>query len=83
MSLQSVPTSTRPPTKDEILPFLQHLGEEKLMVSSTTWSMYSMVISVSKGKYSLNLKQYCRVTALLNSSDTDIKKKANIFSTYL
>ena len=51
------------------------------MTSYTMWSMYSTVNSVSKGKYSFNLNQYCRVTALLNSYDTDIKKKANIFST--
>ena len=54
---------------------------EKLMISYTMWSMYSTVNSVSKWKYSFNLNQYCRVTALLNSYDTDIKKKANIFST--
>ena len=47
---------------------------------------YSTVVQYGElgfheGKYSFHLNQYCRVTALLNSYDTDIKKKANIFNT--
>ena len=51
------------------------------MASSSLWTIYSMINSVSKGKYSFNLKLYCRVTILLKSFDVDIKRKANVFST--
>ena len=61
---------SRPPTEDEILQFLRHLREEKLMASSTMWSMYT----VQYGELGFQIKQYCRVTALLNSYDTDIKQ---------
>ena len=50
------------------------------MASSTLWTTYSMVTSVCKGKYSINLKQYCRVTSLLKSFDVDVKKKAKVFT---
>ena len=43
--------------------------------------VFRQSVSVSKGKYSFNLKQYCRVTILLKSFDVDIKQKANVFST--
>ncbi|XP_023345795.1 uncharacterized protein LOC111714824 [Eurytemora carolleeae] len=33
------------------------------------WTIYSMTNSVPKGKYSFNLKQYCRVTIILKSFD--------------
>ena len=39
-----------------------------------------MVNTVSKGKYSFNLKQYCTVTSLLKSFDVDIKRKASVFN---
>ena len=72
---------SRPPTEHELLKFLRHLREEKGMASSSLWTIYSMINSVSKGKYSFSLKQYCRVTILLKSFDIDIKQKANVFST--
>ena len=53
---------SRPPTEHELLKFVQHLREEKGMASSSLWTIYSMINSVSKGKYSFNLKQYCRLT---------------------
>ena len=37
--------------------------------------IYSMLNSVSKGKYSFNLKQYSRVTILLKSFDVEINQK--------
>ena len=42
--------------------------------------MNSMINSVSKGKFSFKLKQYCKVVGLLKSYGIDIKKKANTFS---
>ena len=64
-----------------MLAFIKQLREDKAFASSSLWSMYSMVNSVSKGKYSFNMKQYCKVLHLLKSYDTDVQKKANIFST--
>ena len=50
------------------------------MALSSLWTIYCMINFVSKGKYSFNLNQYCRVTMLLKSFDIDINK-ANLFST--
>ena len=50
------------------------------MASSSLWTIYSMINSVTKGKYSFNLKQYCRVTILLKSFEIDIKQKAPVTS---
>ena len=44
------------------------------------WTCYSQLNGVVKSKYGLNLKKYARVTSLLKSMDTDIKKKAGVFS---
>lgn len=40
---------------------------------------FTALNAVIKSKYGFNLKKYPRVTALLKSYDTDIKKKALIF----
>ena len=52
------------------------LRNENKMASSTLWTRYSILNAVVKSKYGENLKQYPRVTALLKSYDTDIKKTA-------
>ena len=50
------------------------------MASSTIWTCYSQLNGVIKSKYGFNLKKYARVTSLLKSMDTDIKKKAGVFT---
>ena len=86
----------RVPSEDEILNFLRHLRDDKGifncicnicnicyiigMASSTMWTCYSQLNGVIKSKYGFNLKKYARVTSLLKSMDTDIKKKAGVFS---
>ena len=50
------------------------------MASSSLWTMYSMVNSVTKVKYSLSLKAYPRITSVLKSMDVDCKKKAKTFN---
>ena len=50
------------------------------MASSSLWTTYSMINGMCKGKFSCNLKQYCRVTSLIKSFDDDIKAKARVFS---
>ena len=55
------------------------LPNDKNIASSISWTRYSILNAVVKSKYGINLKQYPRVTALLKSYDTDIKKKAMIF----
>ena len=44
------------------------------------WTLYSMVNSVCKGKYGSCLQKHPRITSLLKSYDTDVKKKAAVFS---
>ena len=50
------------------------------MASSSLWTLYSMINSVTKAKYSVTLKNYPRVTAQLKAFDTYIKQKAKTFS---
>jgi integrase len=44
------------------------------------WTTYSMINSTCKGKYGDTLKKFPRVTSLLKAYDTDVKKKAAVFS---
>ena len=50
------------------------------MASSSLWTMYSMINTVTKSKYSISLKKFERVTALIKAFDVDCKKKAETFS---
>ena len=72
--------NNRVPSEDEILAFMRHLRDDKGMASSTMWTSYSQLNGVVKSKYGFNLKKYARVTTLLKSMDTDIKKKASVFT---
>ena len=49
------------------------------MASSSLWTSYSMINGMCKGKFSCNLKQYCRVTSLIKSLDVDLKTKSRVF----
>ena len=71
---------TRPPCENEMLQYIKFLRLEKGLASSSLWTTYSMINGLCKGKYSINLKQYCRVTSLLKSYDIDVKCKATTFS---
>ena len=71
---------TRPPSEEELLNYFKFLRFDKKLASSSLWTTYSMINGVCKGKYSLNLKTLCRVTSLIKSFDTDVKKKADIFA---
>ena len=66
--------STRAPSEEELLQYFKHLREDKKMSSSSLWTTYSMINGMCKGKFSCNLKQYCRVTSLIKSFDVDIKE---------
>ena len=77
----SVEFETRIPTEQEFLTYFRHLRTEKGMASSTMWTTYSMINSTIKGKHGSSLKIFPRVISLLKSYDTDIKHKADIFST--
>ena len=70
----------RPPTEQELLSYVKFMRLEKGLASSSLWTTYSMINGVCKGKYSINLKQYCRVTSLIKSFDVDVKSKAATFS---
>ena len=70
----------RMPTEDEFLLYFRHLRLEEGYSSSTMWTLYSMVNSVYKGKYGSCLQKHPRITSLLKSYDTDVKKKAAVFS---
>ena len=69
----------RHPSEEEISSYLKYLRKEG-KASSTMWTMYSMLNSILKSKYDFSLKNYPRVTTMLKSFDTDVKKKAATFS---
>jgi len=69
----------RPPSEEEILNFVCHL-RQKGMASSSLWTMYSIVNSIIKAKYSFSLKKYPSVTTALRSMDGDVKKKTKTFT---
>ena len=71
--------SDRMPSEAEIMNYFQHLREVKKYASTTVWTTYSKLNSVCKAKYSKALQEYPRVTTLLKSYDTDVKRKAEIF----
>ena len=71
---------SRIPTEEEVFSFMKYLREEKGAASSSMWTKYSMLNAVMKSKYNFSLKTFLRVTILLKSFDTDIKKKAAVFS---
>ena len=71
---------TRMPTEEEFLSYFKHLWNDQGYSSSTMWTLYSMVNSVCKGKYGSCLQKHPRITSLLKSYDTDVKKKAAVFS---
>jgi len=55
--------STRAPPEEELLQYFKHLREDKKMASSSLWTTYSMINRMCKGKFTCNLKQYCRCHA--------------------
>ena len=68
------------PSEDDVMNWCRHLRSEKKFASSTMWTQYSMLNAVVINKYGFNLKQFARVGTLLKSYDTDVKKKASIFT---
>ena len=71
---------TRPPTKRELINNFRHIREVRKQASSTIWTIYSMLNSVTKAKYSINLKNLPRLATLIKSFDVDTKKKASTFT---
>ena len=69
----------RMPSEDEFMDFFRHLRIELKQSCSTLWTTYSMVNSVCKGKYGEKLQKFPRITSLLKSYDSDVKKKAAVF----
>ena len=68
------------PNEEDVLHFIRWLRLEKGYASSSLWTIYSMLNGVVKSKYGVNLKKYVRVTSLLKTFDTDVKKKAMTFA---
>ena len=78
-STNSSDYETRMPSENEFLDYFKHLRSDKKSSSSTMWTVYSMLNTVCKGKYSERLQKYPRITALLKSFNKDCKKKAAVF----
>ena len=69
----------RNPSEGELISYFKHLRENKKMVSSSMWTYYSMINSIYKGMYGKKLQDFPRITRILKTFDTDIKKKAMCF----
>jgi len=80
-SPNSAEYESRTPKENELLDFFRHLRNDLKYSSSSMWTYYSMLNAVIKGKYGERLQKYPRITSLLKSYDTDIKKKAPVFDT--
>jgi hypothetical protein len=70
---------TRRPQEAELLDYFRDLRLKKKRASSSMWTTYSMVNSVTKSKYGMSLQTFPRVTSLLKSYDCDVKKGRLIF----
>ena len=71
---------TQAPTESEMIGYVQYLRQELKRKSSTIWTTYSKLNSVVKGRYGVDLNTYHCLKSFIKTMDTDIKKKANIFS---
>ena len=69
----------KPPGEPELMTYFKFLRNEKNQASSSLWCKYSMINTVTKNRYSFPLQKYPRITTLLKSSNTDVKKKAPVF----
>ena len=49
--------------EQELMRYFRDLRLEKNAASSTLWSTYSMINSLCKGKYNLDLKKFTRVSS--------------------
>ena len=78
-SPNSAEFENRIPEENELLDFFRHLRNDLKYSSSSMWTYYSMLNAVIKGKYGERLQKYPRITSLLKSHDTNIKKKAPVF----
>ena len=68
------------PAEDQVLEFFRHLRNVRKIASSSLWTFYTNLNSMTRNKYGFNLKEYVRVKSLIKSYQTDIKHKASIFS---
>ena len=59
--------------------YFRSLRYTKKRASSMTWTIYSMLNSVIKNKYSFNLKEYPRLVVLIKLFDTDEKKSCCVY----
>lgn len=49
------------------------------MASSSMWVIYSYLNVIMKNRYNMKMQAFPRITSLLKSYDTDIKRKAAVF----
>ena len=69
----------QPPEEEILIDFFKFLRSEKHCASSSLWVFYSHMNVVMKNWYSLKLQSFPRITTLLKSFDSDIKRKAGVF----
>jgi integrase len=67
------------PLEADLLQHFKVLREEKKMASSSLWVIYSYLNTVLKNRYGMKMQAFPRITTLLKSYDTDVKRKAAVF----
>ena len=70
----------RRPSEEEIREFFIHMRTERGCAASTIWTNFSMVNSLTKGKYSFDMRSLPRIVTLIKSFEGAPKKKAAIFT---
>ena len=68
------------PSEGHFITYFKYLRNDKKLATSTIWTTYSKINSVIKSKFGRALQEFPRVAKLIKSFNTDIKKKAAIFS---
>ena len=69
------------PQEEKLIDYFKQLRENKKLASSTLWVQYSYLNTIIKNRYGTKLQSFPRITTLLKSYDTDVKKKAGVFET--
>ena len=68
---------TRVPAEAEMIEYFKYLRDELKRKSSTIWTTYSTLNSVTKGRYSFDLNNYKRLKSVLK---TLIRRKKPVYS---
>ena len=68
------------PKEKHFIEYFKYLRNDKKFATTTLWTTYSKINAVLKMKFGRALQEFPRVAKFIKSFNTDVKKKAAIFS---